>query len=274
MPTTLSTPLASQRAVERVHRGCERRWIAEQRCDVEERDPRRGEVGDRSQVLAQPARTFARCGQRRFPFLRGRGGMARPDSSGTGLLALGADAARGDDLRLVHRDRLLDGPLACLDPAPQVAVALLALLEHGEQRAGDEDRRVGARGQTDQQRQRELLQRGRAEHQRPHDQQRCDRQEGGDRGVQGTHEHLVEGEVHHGRVGEARGGADQARVLVHLVEDDDAVVDGETQDREQRDHRGGSHLEAGQRVDADGHEHVVHESDHAWARPSSTRTAG
>ncbi len=51
------------------------------------------------------------------------------------------------------------------------------------------------------------------------------------------------------------------RVLLHLVEHDDGVVQGVAEDRQQADHRGGRDLEAGERVDADGDHEVVDQGD-------------
>ena len=66
-----------------------------------------------------------------------------------------------------------------------------------EQRRGDEDRRVRTDGETDRERERELLERGRAHDQRADDQQRQHRQQRDDRRRQRTHQHRVQRLVHH-----------------------------------------------------------------------------
>ena len=63
----------------------------------------------------------------------------------------------------------------------------------------DEDRGVGTHRDTDEQRQREVEQGARAEEQEPDDEDRRDRQQGHDRGVDRAHQRLVDGEV--GRLG-------------------------------------------------------------------------
>ncbi len=141
----------------------------------------------------------------------------------------------------------------------QGQVAGLALLEHGQERRGDEDRGVGAGPETDEQRQGELLEGGGTEHERADHQKRGDRQQGGDGRVEGAHEHLVQGVVHHLAVGGAAGGGEDLGILVDLVEHHDAVVDRVAEDGQDGDDRGRRDLEPGEGVDPDGDEDVVHQ---------------
>ena len=133
-------------------------------------------------------------------------------------------------------------------PSP---VPRLALLEHGQHRRGDEDRRVGAGEEADEEGEGELLERGRPEDEGAQEEQRRHREQGRDRGVQRSHQHLVQRLVDHVAVGEVLLGAHQGRVLVDLVEHDDAVVDREAEDRQQGHHRGRGDLEPRDRVHAD-----------------------
>ena len=240
-----------------------------------------------SRMRARRAETSTAPAYRRF-FLRGRGGMTVPDdvvlvvvvvlpevAFGFGRALAAATPARSSNIvreRVVlvvehdigRREHIV-GHLAALRPgrdAPaDVLVARLALLEDGQQGRGDEDRRVGTGRQADEQRQAELLERGRAEDERADDEERHDRQQRRDRGVERPHQRLVQREVDHVAVGHAAAGRHEARVLVHLVEHDDAVVDRVAEDRQEGHDGGRGHLEARQRVDADRHEDVVHEGD-------------
>src|SRR6185437_15024934 len=93
----------------------------------------------------------------------------------------------------------------------------LALLPDREQRRRDEDRRVRARGDADDERERKVLQRRAAE-----DEQRDDRQQRDERGRQGTPDRLPQRYV---RDRGERLLAHQRDVLANAVEDDDRVVD-------------------------------------------------
>ena len=133
------------------------------------------------------------------------------------------------------------------------AIARLALLPVGEHGRGDEDRRVGARGDANQQRETEVLQRLTAE-----EHQRGDRhQRGGARG-QRPREHLGHRPVDD--LGERRT-RHPRDVLTYSVEHDDRVVEGVTEDREQRGDRGGGDLATGQGVHARRDQQVVRQGD-------------
>ena len=98
---------------------------------------------------------------------------------------------------------------------------LLPLDQHGR---GDEDRRVGARGNADEQRKREVLERLAAEQE-----QRADRQQCREARRQRTREHLRHRAV--GDLGEGRA-RHPRHVFAYSVEHDHRVVERVTHDRQ------------------------------------------
>ena len=129
----------------------------------------------------------------------------------------------------------------------------LALLPVRQHRRGDEDRRVRAGGDADQQREREVLQRRAAEQQQREDRHQRARGRG-----QRPGQHLGHRAVDDLR---ERGARHPRDVLAHAVEHDDRVVQRVAQDRQQRGHGRCRHLPAGQRVHAAGDQQVVHQGD-------------
>src|SRR6185312_17203010 len=92
----------------------------------------------------------------------------------------------------------------------------LPLLEHAEERRRDEDRRVGTRGDTDHQCEREVLERGASV-----EEQRTDRQKRDERRGQRPADRLPQRDVRDRR---HRGPPHKRDVLPDAVEDDDGVV--------------------------------------------------
>ena len=102
-------------------------------------------------------------------------------------------------------------------------LALLPVRQHGR---GDEDRGVGAGGDPDHQREREVLQRFAAEQQ-----QRGDRQQRAEARRQRPGQHLGHRAVDDLR---ERGARHARHVLAHTIEHDDRVVQRISEDRQQR----------------------------------------
>ena len=133
-------------------------------------------------------------------------------------------------------------------------------LRIGQDRRGDEDRRVGAGEQADQQGEREVLQGDGAEHPRPDDQQREHRQHRGEAGVERAHQHLVHRQVHDVGVG---GAGVPSRLAFSWTLSNTTMVSYREKprmvrkaiDRRRRD------LEPEDRVDADADEHVVEDGE-------------
>ena len=75
------------------------------------------------------------------------------------------------------------------------------------------------------------------------EEQARDRQQADDRGVDRAHQRLVDREVGRLAVRHPARRLEPAGVLLHLVEDDDGVVEGVAQDGEHTDHRRRGHLE-------------------------------
>ena len=100
---------------------------------------------------------------------------------------------------------------------------------------------------------------------------RADRDQRHDRGVDRADQGLVDGQV--GGLGVASAGSTRrfVGVLPDLVEDDDRVVHREAEDREQAGHGRRRDREAGQRVDADRDERCRGPARRARPRTSSTR---
>ena len=120
----------------------------------------------------------------------------------------------------------------------------LTLLEDREQRRGDEDRRVRAGADSDEEREREVLERVAAE-----EPQRRDRDERDERRCQRARDRLPQGDVADDA---ERRPLHQRDVLADAVEDDDRVVDRVAEHGQHGGDRGGRHLPPEQRVDADG----------------------
>ncbi len=146
-------------------------------------------------------------------------------------------------------------------PGGERPVLRLALLEVGQQRRGQEQRRVRAGGEPDEQGQRQLLERAGTEQERPDEQQAGHGQQRDDRGVDRAHEGLVDGQLRGLAVGRAAAAGQAAGVLLDLVEHHDRVVERVAQDRQQRDDGRGCDDEPGQRVDAGGEHQVVQQRD-------------
>ena len=141
---------------------------------------------------------------------------------------------------------LLDAPAA-------LAVAGSRSFHSASTGARDEDRRVGAGRDTDQQREREVLQRLAAEHQ-----QRGDRDQRAELGGQRPGQHLAHRAVDDLRERRPR---HARRVLPYSVEHDHRVVEREPEDRQQRRDRRRRHLPVGERVDARRDQQVVEQRD-------------
>ena len=124
---------------------------------------------------------------------------------------------------------------AAVDLDGQVLVLRLALLQVGEHRGRDEDRGVGAGQHADEQHERQVLQRARAEQARADEQDRRDRQERGQRGVDRPDQGLVERQVGRVAVGGALGGEQAGGILPDLVEDHHGVVERVAEDGQQAD---------------------------------------
>ena len=92
---------------------------------------------------------------------------------------------------------------------------------------------------------------------------RGDRQQRDQRGVDGPDQSLVQGQVGRLAVGAPAGGEQARGILPDLVEDDHRVVQRVAEDRQQPDHRRRAHLEPGQRVDADRDHDVVDSATNA-----------
>ncbi len=138
-------------------------------------------------------------------------------------------------------------------------VGLRRLQVHEDARR-DEDRREHAGCHTHELREREVLQRARAELHGAHVEDRADRDQGHDRGVDRADQGLVDREVR--RLGvRLPAGPELVGVLPDLVEHDDRVVHREAEDRQQTGHGCRRHREAGERVDADGQHDVVSQCD-------------
>src|SRR5579875_161192 len=112
-----------------------------------------------------------------------------------------------------------------LDALAHRDVARLALLQPREDRRRDEDRRVGAGEQPDEQREAVVQQGGRPEELRPDQQHRQDGEDGDERGVDGAGEGLVHREVDHVRVGHPPARPEAPAVVADAVEDHDRVVE-------------------------------------------------
>src|SRR5262245_28488569 len=147
---------------------------------------------------------------------------------------------RRRELRNRHGLRSQRGLVLCEQRLHRGAVALqrsltllgrplgLPLLEDRQQRSGDEDRRVRARSDSDEQREREVLE-GRA----AEDEQRSHRQQRDERRRQGAPDRLPERDVREDR---KRGAPHQRDVLPEAAEDDDSVVDRGHQHGQPRPH--------------------------------------
>ena len=95
----------------------------------------------------------------------------------------------------------------------------------------------------------DVPQRVRTQHERSDEQDGGDRQSGDDTGVDRPHQRLVDGQVH-GLPKVCRdSGPSLARVLPHLVEHHDGVVEGEAEDGQEPDDRARRDLETGGSVD-------------------------
>ncbi len=146
-----------------------------------------------------------------------------------------AGARRRGRLGLAQRGPAAGGALG--DLLGQLLVLRLPLLQVRQHRGGDEDRGVGARQHADEQHERQVLQLAVAEQQRADDQDGRDRQQRGERGVDGPDQGLVQRQVGGLAVGALAGAEDRRRILPDLVEDDDGVVQGVPEDGQQADDR-------------------------------------
>ena len=228
---------------------------------------------------ARPRRRAAAGGPRRPPSGARRPPPARPRLLGAalevvldGVVRLGRPRLRAGVRRGRGRARRSAGRAAAparacrglpgRHPLGQRGVLRLALLEVAHDRGGQEDRRVRPRGEADEQHQREVLDGADAE------QARRRRTAARPTGSSAISEVLIE------RISvwlTARLAACEyvvrepprmpRDVLVDLVEDDDRVVQRETEDGEQADDRRRGDLEADQRVDPRGQQQVVEERD-------------
>ena len=113
----------------------------------------------------------------------------------------------------------------------------------------------------DEQGERQVEQRARAEQGEADDEDGRDREQRDDGGVDRPDERLVDGEVGRLRVGHPARGEGLGRVLPHLVEDDDGVVEGVAEDRQEADHRRRRDLEPEEGVDPDRDDEVVQQRD-------------
>ena len=284
---------------QRIHDQREGHVVVEQRGDVLERHPRLGEVGDvahpRPDQVAEAlglalghrlltccawsaadgsAGASGRAGSaerllRRGDHAPGAGGLGatgRPGGSLRGLVGFGMV----DVVLVVHRHVLgerrhvrvaVDVPAgACLGAGVLLGDLLLVRLQLYGERGRDEDRRVGAGGHADEQRERQVLESAGAERHDADVEDRADRQQRDDRGVDRAHQRLVHREV--GQLGVRPPALAQVLgVLPHLVEDDDRVVEREAEDRQQTGDGRRRDLEPRERVDADRDHDVVDQGD-------------
>ena len=134
------------------------------------------------------------------------------------------------------------------------AIAGLAFLPLGQHRARDEDRRVGARRDTDEQREGEVLQRLRRRRSAEH----ADREQRAELRGKRTGQHLAHRAVHDLREGRPR---HARRVLTYPVEDDRRCRRARNQGWSERRDRRRRHLPVGERVHARRDQEVVEQRD-------------
>src|SRR6476660_6961711 len=173
---------------------------------------------------------------------------------------VGADDGRFGDA-VGSRRALLDA--VARDVRVELADRGLVAPQVDEQRRGDEDRRVGAHGDADEQRERQVEQRAGPEQGEADEEHGGDRQERDDGRVDRADQGLVDREVGRRGVRHALGAEGLRGVLADLVEDDDGVIARVAEDREEADHRGRGDLEPEQRIDADGDDEVVQQRHEA-----------
>ena len=148
------------------------------------------------------------------------------------------------------------------------------LLELAGHRRGDEDRGVRAGQRPDEEREGEVLEGSRSQETDTDDQDRRDGEQRHDRGVDGPDQCLVERQVGGLAVSHPVARGDVPGVLTHLVEHHDGVVERETENGEEGDHRGWRDLEAEHRVHADAQQHVVQHGDDGGYRHSPLESPG
>ncbi len=142
----------------------------------------------------------------------------------------------------------------------------LALLEVRHQGGGDHDGRVRTGGETDEQREGDVVQHPAAEGATADEQQRGHREEGHHRGVDGADQGAVETAVGELAVRVAGLFGVVLRGLFESVEDDDRVVQRIAEDGQQTDDRARGDLEADDGVDTDGDREVVDQGDQGGER--------
>ena len=126
------------------------------------------------------------------------------------------------------------------------------------------------RRHADEERQGEVLEHPVAELDRTDVEDRPDRDQGHDRGVDGAHQGLVDREVRRLGIG-LMAFAEVLGVLTHLVEHYDGVVEREAEDGQHTGHRRRCHLEPGQGIDPDGDDEVVDQGDDGGHRHLPSR---